>query len=123
MRLKLDENLDERLLLVFEKAGHDASSVRLQGLKGETDESLFKLCGREDRVLVTLDLDFSNVLRFSPQDTPGIIVLRGRSNLLSSIRELVETLIAALKIRSPEEQLWIVEPGRLRIHASEGDDI
>jgi predicted nuclease of predicted toxin-antitoxin system len=119
MRLKLDENLDERLRDKIATAGHDVSTVRLQGLRGETDDNLFELCRRESRAIVTLDLDFSNVLRYPPDGTEGVIVLRGRNNLLSTISDLAETLIAALNLHSPRGQLWIVEPHRLRIHASD----
>ena len=119
MRLKLDENLDERLRARIEEAEHDVSTVRLQGLCGETDDNLFELCRREGRAIVTLDLDFSNVLRFTPEETEGVIVLCGRNNLIKTIGELIDTLIAALDLDSPKGQLWIVEPQRLRIHVSD----
>jgi predicted nuclease of predicted toxin-antitoxin system len=121
MRLKLDENVDERLRDRIAAAGHDVSTVRLQGLSGETDDNLFKLCRREKRAIVTLDLDFSNILRYSPDDTEGVIVLRGRNNLVSTFVELVDTLIEALKQHSPKGQLWIIEPGRLRIHLADDE--
>ncbi len=38
MKLKLDENLDERLGGVIAKAGHDVSSVRAQDLRGESEQ-------------------------------------------------------------------------------------
>lgn len=37
MRLKLDENIDARLAVALRGAGHDAITVREQGLHG-TDE-------------------------------------------------------------------------------------
>jgi predicted nuclease of predicted toxin-antitoxin system len=116
MRLKLDENLDARLATLFRNAGHDASTVQEQGLQGIGDEALYTLCKSEDRILVSLDLDFSNVLRFPPQGTPGLVVLRGLNHLFSTMRILMETLIDALDKESPTDKLWIVEPGRLRIH-------
>lgn len=116
MRLKLDENVDSRVATLLRDAGHEPASVQEEGLQGEEDESLYEHCIGEDRVLVTLDLDFSNVLRYPPEPTPGIVVLRGPNDLFGTVRILVRTLIGALAAASPTGRLWIVEPARFRIH-------
>jgi len=66
--------------------------------------------------LVTLDLDFSNVLRYPPEQTPGLVVLRGPDDLFPTVKILIQTLLNALTRDAPSGQLWIVEPGRIRIH-------
>ena len=48
-------------------AAHDANTVVDQGLKGCTDGELYDHCRIEKRCLVTLDIDFSDVLRFPPR--------------------------------------------------------
>jgi len=116
MRLKLDENIDARLALVLRGAGHDAMTAREQNLHGTDDVDLYQLCISENRALVTLDLDFSNILRYPPEGTPGLIVLRGPDDLFATVRILIETLIEALIKEDPLNHLWIVEPGRVRIH-------
>jgi|SRR4029077_8160497 predicted nuclease of predicted toxin-antitoxin system len=116
MRVKLDENIDERLAVLLRDAGHDASTVREQGLHGTVDQDLYKHCISEDCVLVTLDLDSSNVLRYPPEPTPGLVVLRGPDDLFLTVQILVRTLIHALATETPAGRLWIVEPSRIRIH-------
>jgi predicted nuclease of predicted toxin-antitoxin system len=116
MRLKLDENIDERLAEVLRQAKHDTTTVRGQSLHGVEDPELYTRCITEDRVLVTLDLDFSNVLRYPPEKTSGIIVLRGPDDLFPTVRVLIDTLLEALITDNPSGHLWIVEPGRIRIH-------
>ncbi len=46
------------------------------------DKNLYQLCIEENRALVKLDLDFSNVLSYPPENTAGLIVLRGPDNLI-----------------------------------------
>lgn len=116
MKLKLDENLDARLAATLREAGHEAATVAGQGLSGLDDEALFTLCKAEGRVLVTLDLDFANVFRYSPSESPGLVVLRGPNQHFATMRLLVETLITGLRAKTPEGRRWIVEPGRLRVH-------
>ena len=43
---------------------------------GQTDAAIREYAIREGRILVTLDVDFANVVRFPPQNTPGVIRLR-----------------------------------------------
>ena len=81
MRLKIDENIDARLAVVLRGAGHDSVTVREEELHGTDDQDLYQLCISENRALVTLDLDFSNVLRYPPENTAGLIVLRGPDDL------------------------------------------
>ena len=116
MKLKLDENVDARHGVVLRQAGHSASTVRDQGLYGTKDFDLITHCTTEDYVLVTLDLDFSNILRYPPEKTPGLVVLRGPDDLFATVNILIQTLIQALATDSPASHLWIVEPGRIRIH-------
>jgi len=119
VKLKLDENLAERHRIRLESANYDVTTVVQQGLRGVSDVDLFELCKNERRTVVTLDLDFSNVLAFPPQGTAGVIVLRGRDALLKTIDRLIESLTRALETNDPTGTLWIVEPNRLRIHVAE----
>ena len=66
MRVKLDENLDARLASVVTARGHDVETVATEGLSGQEDDAVFDVCRREERTLITLDLDFSNPFRFPP---------------------------------------------------------
>lgn len=116
MRLKLDENIDARLVGVLRQAGHEATTVREQGLHGTEDPALYDHCHSEGYVLVTLDLDFSNVIRYPPEPTPGLVVLRGPDDLFPTVKILIQTLLAGLTRETPAGHLWIVEAGRIRIH-------
>ena len=120
MKIKLDENLDVRLTEPLREAGHDATTVTAQGFSGLDGEALLALCKEEGRILVTFDLDFSNVLRYPPDESPGLVVLRAANKHFVTGRILVETLVNALRAEMPTGRLWIVEPRRLRIH--EGDE-
>ena len=123
MRIKLDENVDARLASLLRQAGHETKTVREQGLEGTEDPALYHHCISEDHILVTLDLDFSNILLYPPERTKGLVVLRGPDDLFPTLRILTQTLINALANDTPSGHLWIVEPGRVRVHesASEGE--
>jgi len=63
VKIKLDENLPERLLIIFAALGHDIDTVRAERLNGQTDPSVWSATQAANRFLITQDLDFSDVRR------------------------------------------------------------
>ena len=120
MKFKLDENFGIRTLEIFRVAGHDIQTVRSQELQGCLDQNLYEVCCKEQRCLVTLDLDFADVTRFPPTSASGIVVIRiPRNPSFALLEQLVRQLLQALTQMPVEKKLWIVEVGRIRIHQSE----
>ncbi|MGH7492567.1 MAG: DUF5615 family PIN-like protein [bacterium] len=117
MKFKLDENFGKRTQHLFKASGHETQTVREEGLQGSPDQTLFRHCLREQRCLVTLDLDFTDVTRFPPQQTAGIAVVRIPQNpSLPVLENLVQQLLHMLTLSSIDGQLWIIEAGRIRIY-------
>ena len=115
MRLKLDENLPIDLKRLFAESGHDAATVGDEGLGGGSDAEIAAVCIGEERVLVTQDLDFSDIRAYPPAEHAGIIVFRLPSAARDAVLEVAAGLIARLATSSPNGQLWIVEDSRVRI--------
>ena len=107
----------------FVQAGHEVHTVRQETLQGAPDAQLYELCQVEQRCLVTLDLDFANVIRFPPDQTGGIVVIRtARNHSLPVLEQLVRQFLEAIDRLDVENRLWIVEMGRIRVHQSNADD-
>ncbi len=78
MLFKVDENLPVEMAKLLSDLGHDAKTINDQRLQGVNDRVLLERCDREKRTLVTLDIDFSDIRTYPPQDHEGII-LKGLS--------------------------------------------
>lgn len=116
-RFKLDENLGKSIKTSLIQKGFDVDDVYDEKIQGARDNDIFKKCLSEGRCLITLDTDFCNIIRFPYIESQGIIVLRPHGPLTVSIlTELLGTVISALAKNEVKGKLWIVEPGRLRIH-------
>ncbi|KAA0231447.1 hypothetical protein EDS67_02560 [candidate division KSB1 bacterium] len=123
MKIKLDENFGKRTQQLFRLAGHDVQTVREEGLHGNPDQVIYEHCCREQRCLVTLDLDFADVIRFPPYQTAGLAVIRiPKDPTLALLESLIRQFLQVIQTTSVNKQLWIVEIGRIRVHQSEADE-
>lgn len=116
MKFKLDENLGDLGKLLLDSAGYDVMTVAEQQMSGAQDEAIYEVCKSEDRIIVTLDHDFGQTLRFPPEDVAGIVVIECKGTVTPSfISSRLKELVALLRTRPIDHELWIVEPGRVRI--------
>jgi predicted nuclease of predicted toxin-antitoxin system len=117
MKFKLDENFGPTIQHVFQQRGLDCHTVQEENLHGAVDEEVLKAAVAEGRILVTMDRDFSNVLRYPPGQTAGIAVISppGKASR-ALLRALVEVFVEELQKQAIRGRLWIVEPGRIREH-------
>ena len=79
MRLELDENVPSRAIEVFAQHGHDVdTTVREEGFAGRSDGEIWEAAKADGRLLVTQDLDFSDIRRYRPGTHPGLLIVRLR---------------------------------------------
>jgi predicted nuclease of predicted toxin-antitoxin system len=116
MRFKLDENADPRWRTPLEEAGYGVSTVSEEHLEGSEDRVIALTCKDKVLCLITVDLGFAQILEYPPNEYPGIIVLRHPAPTLSGMKQLVSQVAVAVENQSPNGRLWIVEPGRIRVH-------
>ena len=88
MRVKLDENLPIQFKRLFTESGHDAATVVDEGLGGASDTEIAAICIAEERVLITQDLDFSDIRTYPPAEYAGIVVFRLSSAARDALLEV-----------------------------------
>ena len=120
MKFKLDENLAPHAKEILTKWGHVVKTVQEESLGGACDIYLAQVARQEKCCFVTLDLDFADILSLPPHQYHGIVVLRHPKPTVRGLLGLVEQLGQILRTEDPNGKLWIVEPGRLRIHEPPG---
>ena len=87
MKIKLDETLRQ--------TGFDTDTVPEEGLTGQSDPVVWQAAQQSGRLLITQDLDFSDIHQYQPGTHHGILLIRlaepSRSQLLMCIRRLIQT--------------------------------
>ncbi|MBK1630877.1 hypothetical protein CKO31_09000 [Thiohalocapsa halophila] len=95
MKIKLDENLPASLIADLGRLGHDVDSAPEEGLAGHADPEVWAAAQATGRFLITQDLDFSDIRRFSPGTHDGVLLVRlkqpGRRAVAARVCRLFET--------------------------------
>jgi len=117
MKFKIDENLPVEIAYLLTAAGHEAVTVYEQGLAGACDLRFLEICQKEERVLVSLDLDFADIQAYPPTQYSGIMVIRSTRQDKQYLIELFQSIISLLGQEPLKNYLWIVEEGRIRIRS------
>ncbi|HBQ95812.1 MAG: DUF5615 family PIN-like protein [Firmicutes bacterium] len=122
MRFKLDENMPVSLVRTLNQAGYDVETVYSESIAGIADDTLLDVCQSEQRILMTLDLDFANVVDYPPGTYAGIVVFRLKETGATATAVGVRRwLLAVRNARMQPGSLWIVDDYRIRIRMPSHD--
>ena len=115
MKFKLDENMPSSAMLLLQQKEHDVHTVFDEALNGEIDQRIAEACRRERRILITLDMDFSDIRTYPPKGYAGIVLLRPRRQSEPQIMKLLEAVLLMFQTEPINGCLWVVEPSGVRV--------
>ena len=90
----------ERVVEWLRANGHDAVHLREQGLKRLPDSDIFKKAAEEQRIILTFDLDFGEIMALSSTRPTSVIIFRLRNtrtpHVIARLQKVLDTSIADL---------------------------
>jgi predicted nuclease of predicted toxin-antitoxin system len=119
MLFKIDENLPIEEPALLRRYGHDATTVFDEALQGSPDTLIAEVCRREQRALITLDLDFADIRAYPPESSSGSIVLRLTQLDKSHVLAALERIVSIFERETLRGRLWIVDEARVRNRGAE----
>jgi len=112
MKILADENIPIKIIELLEKDNFNIKRVP----KGADDQSIAELAKSENRVLLTFDRDFGNILLFPPQQYSGIIFIRIRPPLINTIFSALSNLFKLVKTEEFKGRLFVLSAHSFRIY-------
>lgn len=116
LKFVIDEDMPRSTARTLKAKGFEALDVRDCGLRGRSDEEVFKFAQGEEGIILTGDMGFANLLRYPIGSHAGIVVAHLPNEMSSS--ELNDQIIKAFSNLAETDfkgNLIILEPGRIRI--------
>jgi predicted nuclease of predicted toxin-antitoxin system len=114
VKFKLDENMPTDLATMLRQEGHDITDVIEEGLAGEDDRPVLQEAARENRILVTFDLDFADIRTFPPGSHAGIVVFRLQDQRWCCLESPARRSLSETNLERLEKGLAIVDESRIR---------
>lgn len=103
MQFKLDECVHIGLKNIFNDAGFEVDTVYYEDISGISDDNLIEKCKEENKILITVDLGFGNILKHPPHSHNGIILLKSDKLDYKSNKRILDLLIQFIIDKSFEE--------------------
>jgi predicted nuclease of predicted toxin-antitoxin system len=98
-------------------AGHDAIHAVDLGLARAPDNELLAVARREERIVVTADLDYPRLIALQQADRPGVILFRGGTYSDREMLVLLDRVLARAPTLDLERSIVVVDHTRIRRRA------
>lgn len=115
VKLKLDENLSRYLKQSLSALQHDVATAVDQDLLSQPDTIVAAAARSEGRMLLTLDLELSDLRKYPPGNHPGIILFRPRSFGPLAVNRFIEEFVRDTGLKLLKGCVVVVEPSRVRV--------
>lgn len=115
MKIKLDQNLSQRLRDVLTEFNHDVDTVFDEGLSGATDAEVLAAAISHERLLFTLDTDFLDLKTYPPSSHSGVVVFRPPRQGALALMRFVRAFVRSTDLRRLQRSTTVVERRRIRV--------
>lgn len=115
MNIFADECVYKVTVALLRSWGHDVLTAQDVELAGRPDEEILAYAIRHERVLITIDMDFSNIRHYPPKSHKGIIVAKIRPRNADAVHRVLKHLLSNIEPDRLSKSLVIVDQNKYRI--------
>ena len=121
LKLLLNANLSPETANILRKEFSFDVKCLLEDNLGEiTDASVTELAKKEERIIVTSDLDFGQIYHFNNNSSLGVIVLRLNDQTIEHVNNILKNFFLEFKEnKTLSTSLVVIEDTRYRFYKTE----
>lgn len=122
LKFLVDEDLPRSTAKLLREMGYTAIDVRDCGLRGKSDEEIFKYAQEKDTIIITGDRGFGSITRFMPGSYPGIVVVNFPNEISTmQLNAMIKIALNSLSEDDLKGNLVIIDPKKIRIRKQKKD--
>ena len=115
MKFLADMGVSMTTVDLLRQAGEAVVHLRDEGLHRLPDDKILEKARREQRVVLTFDLDFGDLLAAGGNATPSVILFRMRNQTPAAVTPKLFRVLAACRAELERGAIVIVEDERYRL--------
>jgi predicted nuclease of predicted toxin-antitoxin system len=117
MKFLADMGISPKSVLYLRSLGHDAVHLYEEGLERLPDSAILKKGREEERIVLTHDLDFGELMAASEAEVPSVVIFRLRNMKPQWVNEHLNELIANHTAILRKGAIVSVSEGRIRVRS------
>ena len=115
MKILLDMNLTPRWVGFLRERGHQAVRCSEVGLASASDLEVLRFAAAHGYLLLTHDLDFGDLLAYSREAGPSVVILRGVDLRPEASGERLPQVLAAIAKELEAGAIVVMDVRRIRV--------
>jgi predicted nuclease of predicted toxin-antitoxin system len=115
MRFLADMGVSLRVVEWLRSSGHDAIHLRDEGLQRLPNGEIFRKAIREERIVLTFDLDFGEIVAGSGGGSVSVILFRLRNTRADFVIQRLKIVLEQSTEELTQGAVVLVEDGRHRV--------
>ncbi|MGD1276677.1 MAG: DUF5615 family PIN-like protein [Tepidisphaeraceae bacterium] len=115
MRFLADMGVSQRIVQWLRQNGHDAVHLRELGLRNLSDQEVFEKAAREQRIILTFDLDFGEILALSGERVVSVVLFRMNNTTAPLLIQRLQAVFSDAAESLKEGAVVVVEDARHRV--------
>ena len=120
MKFLIDMPLSFKLAQYLRERGYDAYHISERGLQRASDEEIFELAVKEQRIIIPADIDFSRIFALcftykSKSGNYGLILFREGTLSDRQMLEFLQRVLDSVPSEKIQRSIVVVEHHRIRI--------
>lgn len=115
MKIFADECVYSATTKSLRDLGHDVETAQEAGLSGHEDQELLQYAIQQNRILISIDMDFSNAVRFVPSTHSGIIILKIRPSTIDNVHQVLSQFLRGNAEEEIHHSLVIIDKTKYRV--------
>ncbi|MEW6040845.1 MAG: DUF5615 family PIN-like protein [Elusimicrobiota bacterium] len=115
MKFLVNLCLSPKTLITLHSLGYEAVRVNQLNMSKSTDAEIFEYAAKNQMVVLTADLDFSQVLAYTKYDKPSVVIFRLETPSFERVNNFLTKIIPEFSKELEKGSIIIIEEGKVRV--------
>ena len=117
MRILADMHISPITVHFLQDLGHDAIRVNEILPSNSSDKTIVETAKKDRRVIITQDLDFSEIISLAGKKAPSLISLRLSSSRIEYVNKRLEEVLPKIEYDVKKGSIIVAEDSRIRLRS------